>query len=249
MKMNGMKRHEVIGIVGKYWDEGMWSSSVVNSKLVNFIYESGGIPLVLPLHSNSYGDDTDIQMDYLTIDPTDITIIDRFLNMCDGVILQGGLRPAAQEVQVASMCINYDIPILGICAGFNNMARATNIPIYKMHKTRYGKSTPYLRYHNVEDDDIYRHPITLNQSSKLYDIVKCKTMSVNSIHQTYLMRERAERYTDQIIISSVAKDDTVESFEFKNKRFAMAVKWHPELMKGNKYSKQLLNAFMEECKK
>ena len=88
MKMNGMKRHEVIGIVGKYWDEGMWSSSVVNSKLVNFIYESGGIPLVLPLHSNSYGDDTDIQMDYLTIDPTDITIIDRFLNMCDGVILQ-----------------------------------------------------------------------------------------------------------------------------------------------------------------
>lgn len=248
MKMNGMKRHEVIGIIGKYWDEGMWSSSVVSSRLVNFIYEYGAIPLVLPLHSNSYGDDTDIQMDYLTIDPNDITIIDRFLNMCDGVILQGGLSSSAQEVQVASMCIEYDIPILGICAGFNNMARAINIPIYKIYKDKYGRSVPSYSYHNVEDAE-YRHPITLNQSSKLYDIVKCKTMSVNSIHETCLMRERAERYTDKITISSVAKDDIVESFEFKNKRFAMAVKWHPELMKGNKYSKQLLNAFMEECKK
>lgn len=48
----------------------------------------------------------------------------KLLDICDGIILEGGLSSASYEVEAAKYAINNDIPLLGICAGFNNIIRA-----------------------------------------------------------------------------------------------------------------------------
>ena len=54
------------------------------------------------------------------------------LKLCDGVILQGGAETDNYEIVIAKYCYENDVPILGICAGQNNIARALGGTIYKI---------------------------------------------------------------------------------------------------------------------
>jgi len=46
------------------------------------------------------------------------------IDKCDGIVIQGGLSSDDYEIKAAKYAIDNDIPILGICAGFNNIIRA-----------------------------------------------------------------------------------------------------------------------------
>ena len=239
----------VIGIVGKFWnEEPIWKTNTISQYLVDIITENGGIPIGIPLHRNTYCDDIsrDFEIDN-GIDIDDAKKIDKILDRLDGVILQGGLVSSYQEVYIAKKCIECDVPLLGICAGFNNIARAMHIPLYDVYD-HYGIINAYnADYHNHEDIR-YRHKIEVNKYTILYDIVQCKSMSVNSIHRMYMPYSTA-LLPQSIRISSICPyDNSVESFELRKNRFVVAVKWHPELMKTNPYSKKLFKRFIEECK-
>lgn len=237
----------VIGIVGKFWnEEPIWKTNTISQYLVDIITENGGIPIGIPLHRNTYCDDIsrDFEIDN-GIDIEDAKKIDKVLDRVDGVILQGGLISSYEEVYIAKKCIECDIPLLGICAGFNNIARAMHIPLYNAYDNMAYASPDY---HDKEDIK-YRHKIDIIKNTILYDIVKCKTMNVNSIHKMCMSYSNA-LITPCIRISSTCtyRTTTVESFELRKNRFVVAVKWHPELMKINPYSKKLFKRFIEECK-
>ena len=53
----------------------------------------------------------------------------RQIDLCDGFILQGGLYSSNYEIEMAKRIIELDKPLIGICAGFNNILRAlgTNV--------------------------------------------------------------------------------------------------------------------------
>lgn len=242
--MKNESKVPVIGIVGKFWNgEPIWKTNTISQYLVDIITENGGIPIGIPLHRNTYCYDISSDEISTNIDIEEVRRINRLLDRVDGVILQGGLISSYEEVYIATRCIECDIPLLGICAGFNNIARAMHIPLYNY----YHDAIFDPEYHDREDMD-YRHKIEITKNTILYDIVQCKSMSVNSIHKMYMSYYNALSSSCIKVSSICSHDSSVESFELTKNRFVVAVKWHPELMKSNPYSKKLFKRFIEECK-
>ena len=48
-------------------------------------------------------------------------------------------------------------------------------------------------------------------------------------------------------ISSFSYDGLVESFELENKKFILGIKWHPELMLEEDFTKSLFKEFIKQC--
>ena len=125
-------------------------------------------------------------------------------------------------------------PLIGICAGFNNILRALGTDVIE-DKTQ---------KHNIHSKD-YRHKISVNKETKLYNLINADEYSVNSIHSMIAPKENVEGYAK---ISSISYDGLVESFEFDNKKFIIGIKWHPELMMKDEFTKNLFREFIEKCK-
>ena len=49
-------------------------------------------------------------------------------------------------------------------------------------------------------------------------------------------------------ISSYSEDGLVESFELNNKKFAIGIKWHPELMLNEQYVDEIFKMFLDSSK-
>ena len=86
--------------------------------------------------------------------------------------------------------------------------------------------------------------LTVMKGTKLYDLINKDEYNVNSIHSMIAPKENAEKYAK---ISSVSDDGLVESFELEDKKFIMGIKWHPELMIEDEFTKNLFKKFIEEC--
>ncbi len=69
--------------------------------------------------------------------------------------------------------------------------------------------------------------------------------NVNSIHSMIAPKENVENFAK---ISSFSYDGLVESFELENKKFVIGIKWHPELMLEDEFTKKLFKEFIEKCK-
>ena len=176
------------------------------------------------------------------VQPKDNTILSdeekkelyRQIDLCDGFILQGGLYSSNYEIEMAKRIIGLDKPLLGICAGFNNILRALGTDVIE-DKTK---------SHDIYDKE-YRHKISLIQGTKLYSLTKKDEHKVNSIHTMIAPKEKVESYAT---ISSVSYDGLVESFELNNKKFVMGIKWHPELMIEDEFTKKIFKEFIEKSK-
>lgn len=158
----------------------------------------------------------DEELDNYNLTATEKTDLEAIIERLDGVILEGGLVSNHYEEEVAKICIEKDIPLLGICSGFNNLVRALGGKVYldstSLHK-QYGEKIA--------------HDIEIEKNSKLFNILKTTKLPVNSIH-TYISKK--EDLKGFKVAAKCPNDNTVEAIEFENKRFVMGIKWHPELM-------------------
>ena len=227
----------IIGIVAKpgYKDEhDIWNRMDIVDELRLLVVKSGGIALViLPTENTMTFNDNDI-LDKVELNEQEIKDLHQVVNMCDGIILQGGLVSCNYEIEVAKKAIELDIPLIGICAGFNNILRAIGTDvIYDETKS-----------HNYYDMN-YRHNINVIKDTQLWDIYGQDKMQVNSIHTMIAPKELVEPFTR---ISSISDEGLVESFELKDKKFALGIKWHPELMLDEEFTNKLFKRFIEECK-
>jgi len=116
----------------------------------------------------------DEELDNYNLTATEKTDLEAIIERLDGVILEGGLVSNHYEEEVAKICIEKDIPLLGICSGFNNLVRALGGKVYldstSLHK-QYGEKIA--------------HDIEIEKNSKLFNILKTTKLPVNSIH-TYI---------------------------------------------------------------
>ena len=83
-----------------------------------------------------------------------------------------------------------------------------------------------------------------NRISILYEIVGKRILEVNSIHSMVAKKEMVEQFAR---ISSFSEDGLVESFELINKKFVIALKWHPELLLEEKYVDILFEKLIKNC--
>ena len=227
----------IIGIIGKVqpqYGEDIWHRIDEVDEIRYSIVKNGGTAIMLlPTEETLKFNDNDIKDDTILSDE-ELNELYRQIDLCDGFILQGGLYSAKYEIEMAKRIIDLDKPLIGICAGFNNILRALGTDVIE-DKTK---------SHDIYDKE-YRHEITIIEGTKIYELINKQKYKVNSIHSMIAPKEKVEGYAK---ISSVSYDGLVESFEVDNKKFVIGIKWHPELMLEDDFTQKLFKRFIEECK-
>ena len=222
----------IIGIPSKqneYKDDIFHFEKVV-SEHRNKILKHGGLCIVItPTQNTLKFPETDLGDDTVLTEE-EIAGLHQQVDLCDGIILQGGDYSYAYEVEIARYAMEKDIPLLGTCAGFNNILRALGSNIYEDKSGRHASK-----------DKNYRHPIIIEKSTKLYEIIGSERYEVNTFHTMIADDDNVKGYAT---ISSHSEDGLVESFEVNDKKFVLAVKWHPELME-DEGSDKIFAAFIK----
>lgn len=227
----------IIGIVSKQRrkdENDLWNRMELVDELRYLVLKHGGIALMLlPSEVTLEFNQSDLGDDKKLSDEEKADLY-RQVDLCDGIILQGRDYSCSYEVEIAKYALEKDKPILGICAGFNNILRALGSNIYE------DKSKSHSHY-----DKDYRHNISIVEGSKLYEIIGSDTYKVNSLHTMIADKDMVEPYAK---ISACSDDGLVECFELEDKKFVMGVKWHPELMMDEKYVDKLFSQYIDACK-
>ena len=185
----------------------------------DIIYAAGGLPVAIPHISEAMED---------------------YLGEVDGVVIPGGnfASPSswylsAQEnspyensprldfdICVIKRVLELDMPILGICAGMQLMAGIHGCKMVSNINDFIETDIDHLNERPAEE---LAHLVNLEADSKLKEIVGCNSFKVNTAHQ-----EAVVEITDDILVSAVSPDGVIEAIEFPDKKFALAVQWHPE---------------------
>lgn len=223
----------IIGIVSKHYSEYKTRKvdTFIRDEVKQAIFDNGGIAIgILPTEFNvNYCGDN--WKDELTIEERENLMSQ--IKLCNGIILQGGTETDNYESIIAKYCYDNDIPILGICAGQNNIARAL------------GGSTCKIRNPEKHDKsfDEYVHSIKIDKNSKFYNIVRTTEMMVNSRHQRTI--EQCPML-DKVAFCEDGYPDVIES---KEKKFYIGVRFHPEslYMKDEKMN-SIFKEFIKICK-
>ena len=153
------------------------------------------------------------------------------IEMCDGIILQGGLEMDNYEFIIAKYCYENNIPILGICAGQNAIAKALGGSTYKI-------SNP--EKHNVSRD--YIHRIKIDKTSKFYSIIGSEEIMVNSLHTNTIGE------CPKLAKVAFCDDGYSDVIEAKDKDFYIGIRFHPEdLYSKDKKINHIFERFIEIC--
>ena len=231
-----MKNKPIIGIIGKVqpkYDEDLWHRIDELDEIRYLIVKNGGIAItLLPTEATMKFNDNDIK-DEKELNSEEIEGLYKQIELCDGFVLQGGLYSCNYEIEIAKKVIELDKPLIGICAGFNNILRALGSDVI-LDKTK---------SHDIYDKN-YRHKIKIEKDTELYKMVEREEIDVNSIHSMIATKELVEPYAK---ISSYSKDGLVESFEVPNKKFVMGIKWHPELLLDETYVDEIFKMLINKC--
>ena len=227
----------IIGIIGKpqpQYENDIWHRIDEVDEIRYLIVKNGGIAIMLlPTEATLIFNDNDIKDDAF-LSKEELNELYRQIDLCDGFILQGGLYSSNYEIEMAKKIIELDKPLIGICAGFNNILRAIGTDVIE-DKTK---------SHDIYDKN-YRHEVSIINGTKLYNLIKEDKYNVNSIHSMIAPKEKVERFAK---ISSFSYDGLVESFELEDKKFILGIKWHPELMLEEDFTKNLFREFINNCK-
>ena len=152
----------------------------------------------------------------------------KLIDLCDGIILQGGSDFYQYDIEAIKYILEKDIPVLGICLGMQSITAA------------YGASLTDVSNHK-KDGIPYVHDVILNENSKLYKIMKKNKIEVNSRHEQQIINP----LTVQV---SGLHDNVIEAVEVEEKTFCIGVQWHPEdMIEYDEDSKKLFDSFFLSC--
>lgn len=198
------------------------------------VLKQGGIAIMLTpseitldFNQSDLGDDT-------ILSPQQIADLKQQVDLCDGIILQGGDFSCEYEVEIARYALHKNIPILGICAGFNNILRALGSNIYE--DTTLSHASNSLTY---------RHPVAIKEGTLLHEIIENTDYQVNSLHTMIADEKDVAPYA---CINAYSPDGLVECFNVPDKKFALAVKWHPELMGEDRGAQRIFEYLLNACR-
>ncbi|MBR1540550.1 MAG: gamma-glutamyl-gamma-aminobutyrate hydrolase family protein [Clostridia bacterium] len=140
----------------------------------------------------------------------------RVLRMCDGIIMPGGCKIFEYDKFIANYAIENNIPVLGICLGMQTLAAVDCINEKVVDLIDNGVD------HKIQEK--FAHKVKLTKDSFLYDIVGNEEFLINSKHKCHVLK------TNHFDVVGYSEDGIIEAIERKDKRFAIGVQWHPEII-------------------
>ena len=197
----------------------------------------------------------------------DASDIATLLELVDGVMLTGSpsnvhpshfgeavANPAlpldshrdALTLSLVKACITGDVPLLGICRGFQEINVALGGSLHQQVHIVGG-----LRDHRESKTAAFdiqyapSHPVHLLPGSKMAQWADATTVHVNSLHG-----QGIATLAEGLLPLAHSADGLVEAFEVQAARsFAIAVQWHPEWKTSeNSFYSAIFKAFGDACR-
>jgi len=141
----------------------------------------------------------------------------------------------ALEIEVARSAIERDLPVLGICRGFQIL-----------NVVRDGSLVQDVPGHRPEEREglVEHRDVTVRAGSRLARAMGGAPITVNSRHHQAVTAQTLGRG----LIATVVVDDLVEAFELADRRWVVGVQWHPErTSEVSPEARQIFDAFVQEA--
>ncbi len=230
---------KIIAIV-PLWDDEKQSVWMLPNYL-NAIRDSGGIPMILPLHVSAE--------DALQL-----------FNCCDGLLMTGGhdISPILYGEEKRPVCaitceardtlekalyhqaIEQDKAVLGICRGIQLINALEGGTLYQDLPTEFGTA---VEHHGNPPYDQIIHEVNMEEHSPLYALLHTERLGVNSYHHQAIKILGAD-----LKAMARADDGIIEAVCHTKKHFVWAVQWHPEFsFYADENSRKIFKAFVEAC--
>ena len=208
----------VIGITGNYSDQ----TCTLAEGYYRSVLLSGGVPIIIPPYRET--DSPGSQLDGL-----------------DGIIFSGGgdINPLftgeeplpalhsinaerdRQELLLARMAYDRQIPMLGICRGIQIMAAALGGELYQDIYTQEAGAT--LKHSQDLDRGTASHTVEIDEDTLLHRLFGDGRLAVNSFHH-----QAVKTVPKDFRVCARSCDGLIEAMESSAFRSAVGVQWHPE---------------------
>lgn len=206
-------------------DHGHFRQYGLSDTYTRSILAAGGIPVILPLHTEA---------------------VDDVLDSLDGIIFSGGSdlnsahwgeapHPKAYgfdderdsfELQTVRKVVERNMPMLGICRGIQSINVALGGTIIQDIPDQVPGSIQHRQHENGKTRDDVSHPVRITEGENLlYKIHGHNTMVTNSFHH-----QAVKELADDLEVIAVAEDGVVEAVWLPGMTFGLAVQWHPEML-------------------
>lgn len=136
---------------------------------------------------------------------------------------------------------NKEIPMLGICRGFQEINVAMGGSLHAdIHDVPGRMDHRASKKSDVENQYDKQHEVYLTANGKLERLAGTNTLEVNSLHT-----QGIDQLGKSLVIEAVAKDETIEAITLENYGgFFYGVQWHPETsVASDDFSKKLFSNF------
>ncbi len=207
------------------------------------VQRAGGLPVLLP-----YQCPAELLADYL----------DRL----DGLLLSGGNDLSASRYGQAAdpRAVTLDaereafefallaelekrqMPVLGICLGCQvmNVHRGGSLHQFLPEVSRQNPIE-----HRRLNETAERHDVELiGRDSQLYQAIRAERLSVNTSH-----KQAVDRLGAGLVVTSLAPDGVIESFEDASKKLWLGVQWHPERLPEEPAHQSLFRLLVDAARK
>ncbi|MEW6614617.1 MAG: gamma-glutamyl-gamma-aminobutyrate hydrolase family protein [Thermodesulfobacteriota bacterium] len=241
------KWQPLIGVTSDYHKGGdifKGPAYFIGENYISAVREAGGIPVILPYSS-------------------DAKVIEKLAERIDGLLITGGnfdINPVfygediidkigelnnkrtSFEMEIARIALRTDMSVLGICGGEQLLNVAGGGSLYQDIEVQVkGASNHQQKMPKSET----HHSVIIEPDTKLYSILECETLEVNSTHH-----QSIKEVGKGFVFNAKAPDGIIEGIESESHRFVLGVQWHPEaLYQKEERFKRLFETFIKSCKK
>ena len=145
------------------------------------------------------------------------------------------------DLELVSLGIEQDTPMLGICGGEQAINVALGGSLYQDIR----KQLPQALAHELGAlRETGGHLIKTRPGTKLHQILATDSLEVNSTHH-----QSIKTLGRGLIANATSEDGVIEGVESENHSFVIGVQWHPELLIHKEPAQQRLFAsFVAACR-